>query len=82
MTVSAWEAFFFIVVLKIPLIYLAIVVWWAVRAVPDQPGGGDGATVVALTPCGWNDWKRTRSRRIGPRRPIGPSLRRARMALR
>lgn len=76
MTVSAWEAFFFIVVLKIPVIYLAGVVWWAVRAVPEQPGGGDGAAVPApLEPCGWDDWRRRRSRRVRPTRPLGPTLR-------
>ena len=79
MSVSAWEAFFFIVVLKIPVIYLAIVVWWAVRAVPERPEGGDGAPVLSLpvAPCGWDDWKRGRRRRR-PTRPAGPSRRRAR----
>jgi len=75
-TVSAWEAFFFIVVLKIPLIYLAVVVWWAVRAVPEPPEGGDGALVSnPSVPCGWDDWRRRRSRRR-PVRPL-PSLRRS-----
>ena len=64
MTVSAWEAIFMLVVLKIPLIYLGIVVWWAVRAEPEVAGGGDEIGVLApLTPCGWSDWKRGRSRR-------------------
>ena len=38
MTVSVWEAIFMLVVLKIPLIYLGTVVWWAVRAEPDAVG--------------------------------------------
>jgi len=74
MTISAWEAIFMLVVLKIPLIYLGTVVWWAVRAEPEIPGGGDEVGVLApVTPCGWVDWKRRRSRRPGlrPVRPVG-----------
>ena len=67
MSVSAWEAIFMLVVLKIPMIYLATVVWWAVRAVPDVPGAGEEIGVLTpLVPCGWNDWKRLRPRRMGP----------------
>jgi hypothetical protein len=68
---SAWEAIFMLVVLKIPMVYLAIVVWWAVRAEPEATDGGDEVRVLApLTPCGWNDWKRTRPQppRRGPAR--------------
>jgi hypothetical protein len=82
-TVSAWEAFFFIVVLKIPVVYLGIVVWWAVRAVPEQPGHGDGAAVLApIAPCGWDDWRRRRSSRARRGRPLGPSLRGSRAEVR
>ena len=28
---SVWEAIFMLVVLKIPIVYLVVVVWWAVR---------------------------------------------------
>jgi hypothetical protein len=64
-SVSAWEAIFMLVVLKIPMVYLAVVVWWAVRAEPE-PAGGDEASVLApLTPCGWNDWKKRRPKRPG-----------------
>jgi hypothetical protein len=70
-SVSVWEAIFMLVVLKIPVIYLAIVVWWAVRAEPRASGGGDEVGVLApLTPCGWNEWKRARPHT--PRRgPVG-----------
>ena len=53
-----------LVILKIPLVYLGVVVWWAVRAEPDSSGGGDEAGVRAapLTPCNWDDWRRSRSR--------------------
>jgi hypothetical protein len=79
-SVSAWEAFFFVVVLKIPVIYLAAVVWWAVRAVPEHPEGGDGAAILSVPsrPCGWDDWKRSRPGRRRPVRPVNPSRRRAR----
>lgn len=62
-----------LVVLKIPVVYLAGVVWWAVRAQPEVPGSADEAGALApLTPCGWDDWKRRRPRRPGWR-PIRPS---------
>jgi hypothetical protein len=73
---SAWEGIFMLLVLKIPLIYLAAVVWWAIRAEPatDDGSGGDGA-LVSLSPCGWEDWKRGRRGRGGGRgrRPIRPN---------
>ncbi len=71
-----------LLVLKLPVLYLAAVVWWAVRAQPETPGaGGDEADVLApLTPCGWSDWKSRRVRRVG-RRPVRPSGRRARARL-
>lgn len=82
MTVSVWEALFFIVVLKIPVIYLAAVVWWAVRAVPETPEGGDGAAVLSpAAPCGWDDRRRRRSPRLRPVRP-NPSPRGARAVAR
>ena len=35
MSVSAWEFVFMMLVLKLPILYLIGVVWWAVRAAPD-----------------------------------------------
>lgn len=73
MSVSVWEAVFMLVILKIPMVYLAVVVWWAVRAEPDAATGGDEAGVAApLVPCGWNDWKRRRQTR--PRGPFPSPL--------
>jgi hypothetical protein len=78
---SAWEAFFFVVVLKIPVIYLAVVVWWAVRAVPEPEGGDEAGVLTApVAPCGWDDWKRRRPGRRRPGRPVSPPRRRARVA--
>jgi hypothetical protein len=79
MSISAWEAVFMLVVLKIPMVYLAAVVWWAVRAEPHVGGGSDEVgVVVPLVPCGWDDWKRRR--RVRPRRrtPNLPSSSRSR----
>ena len=41
MNVSVWEAIFMLLVLKIPVIYLSVVVWYAVRAEPEpEPAVG------------------------------------------
>ena len=72
MTISVWEAFFMLVILKIPLLYLGAVVWWAVRAEPGSTGGGEEVGVPApLTPCGWDEWRRRRARPRG-RGPLQP----------
>ena len=39
-----WELIFLMVILKIPIAYLCLVVYWAVKAEP-QPEGGDGVLV-------------------------------------
>jgi hypothetical protein len=72
MSVSVWEAVFMLLVLKIPMVYLGVVVWWAVRAEPETTGGDEVAVLAPLVPCGWEDWKRRRPSR-GGRRPIRPS---------
>jgi hypothetical protein len=73
---SVWEIVFMLLILKIPVVYLSVVVWWAVRAEPEHGVGGDELGVLApLTPCGWDDWRRRRAKR--PRtRPFGPTGRR------
>jgi hypothetical protein len=68
--VSAWEAIFMLVVLKIPMVYLAVVVWWAIRAEPvsgieDDPGSAP----VPLVPCDWNE---RRQGYFGRRRGLRP----------
>jgi hypothetical protein len=71
--VSVWEAIFMLVVLKIPLVYLGIVVWWAIRAEPLPDDGPEPVRVlVPLTPCDWNESRRRRSSRFAGRRPIRP----------
>jgi len=70
-----------LVILKIPLVYLAVVVWWAIRAEPAPENGTESvAALVPLTPCGWDDWRRRRySARFSKRpfRPLGRPSRRA-----
>jgi hypothetical protein len=68
---SVWEIVFLMVILKIPIVYLCWVVWWAVRSTP-RPEEGAAVTVVAQPdpPSG-----RTRAPR-GPRPgPHGGPLR-------
>jgi hypothetical protein len=71
-----WETVFFLVVLKIPVVYLACVVWWAIRA---QPDGAEPAVVqtVSDTPLGGPGLgagrrapRRPRSGRPHGRRPV------------
>jgi hypothetical protein len=77
---SAWEAIFLLLVLKIPLVYLGLVVWWAIRAgpTPDEGGQGSVGVLVPLTPCGWDEWRSRRATVRIPRpfRPVGPHARR------
>ena len=75
---SVWEAIFLLVVLKIPMIYLLVVVWYAVRAEPEPAAGGgaESGVLAPLTPSDWEDWKRRRSRPYGFRpRPSRPRVR-------
>jgi hypothetical protein len=72
---SVWEAIFFLLALKIPLVFVGIVVWRAVRAVPEEDGSG-GAEVrapVTDTPPGGG----LRPPRRPSRRPPGRSPRRS-----
>jgi hypothetical protein len=70
---AAWEGIFLLLILKIPLIYLCAVVWWAIRAEPTAESGfGDGGAPVSLSPCGWDDWKRGRGGGRGGR-PVRPN---------
>ncbi|MGH3133186.1 MAG: hypothetical protein ACRDNY_05515 [Gaiellaceae bacterium] len=73
MPVSVWEAIFMLLVLKIPMVYLAAVVWWAVHAEAGTGEGGDTVhSYVPLTPCGWDDRRRRRASRRASRRPLRP----------
>ena len=58
-----WEIIFMVVILKIPLIYVCWVVWWAIKAEPEvgHEGGTEGIN--------WKPWQKPpgpRPRRGGP----------------
>ena len=61
-----------LVILKIPVVYLGAVVWWAIRAEP-QPLEGAGRPAVPVPaapssePCEWR-----RRRLAARRRPVRP----------
>jgi hypothetical protein len=66
-----WEAIFLLLILKIPLVYLCCVVWWAIRAEPAPPEPLEPALVTApLEPdprAGWRFLRRS-ARPNQPRR--------------
>ena len=69
-----WLAIWMTVMLKIPAVYLAYVIWWAVKDPPEAEAGsaGEGIDGGGLEP----------PRRRGPRAPDpGPPPRPARLAL-
>ncbi len=62
------------VILKIPVVYLGCVVWWAIHAEPTPlEGAAKPAEIEPRTPWSW--WRRRAARR--PRRggPHGPGTR-------
>jgi hypothetical protein len=60
-----WEFVFLMVVLKIPIAYLCLVVYWAVKAEPPPPE--PARMQVVPEPHERGPWSR-RTRRPGPRR--------------
>lgn len=71
---SAWEVVFMLLVLKIPMVYLGVVLWYALRPEPASDGGDEVAGVLApVTPCGWSDWRDRRFAGARGRRPIRPT---------
>ena len=69
----AWELVFMLVILKIPIVYLCVVVWWAIKAEPSPPELAE-LTVVADTPPAGGPPRRRPARRR-PLRPHAPGLR-------
>ncbi|MGZ8783163.1 MAG: hypothetical protein ACXWZB_06660 [Gaiellaceae bacterium] len=62
-----WEVVFMLVILKIPVVYLCLVVWWAIRAEPEPlEGAGLLAAIEPRRPdCDWRG-RRADARRRGP----------------
>ncbi len=74
-----WEIIFMLLILKIPVVYLCVVVWYAIREQP-QPEEPVAVANVDDTPApgGGRRWTRGRvTRRFGP---VGPARRRGRAA--
>ena len=76
-----WEAIFMLIVLKIPLIYLGFVVWWAIRAEPRPEEPAALVPAITDTPPG-TEPQLPRGHRRRPSRPLrdgsGPARRPAR----
>jgi len=63
-----------LVILKIPVVYLCAVVWWAIRAEPPRPFEA-AAVRSSLDPPPTCDWcRRHGPRRLGPRGGHGGRL--------
>jgi hypothetical protein len=54
-----WELVFMLVILKIPVVYLCVVVWWAIKAEPEPLERA--ARLAPLPPEPSCDWRRRRS---------------------
>jgi hypothetical protein len=67
----AWEIIFMLVILKIPIVYIAVVIWWAIRAEPE-PGDFAGVAVLADTPSPDSSPRRRRPKGRRPVRPHTP----------
>ena len=59
-----WEIIFMVLILKIPMVYVCWVIWWAIKAEPVI--GAEGEPAHSMN---WQPWRRTdgpRPRRGGP----------------
>jgi hypothetical protein len=67
---TLWELVFLMVILKIPIVYLCYVVWYAIKSEPRGRGGPAGVRELPEPPSPGYDRFRRRSRRR-PKRPHG-----------
>jgi len=69
MSTAAWELIFMMLVLKLPILYLIGVLWWAIRSTPDPYAPAALVPAVPASPrepaapCTW----RARHRPLHPR---------------
>jgi hypothetical protein len=71
---SLWELIFLMVILKIPIVYLCYVVWYAIKAEPRRGRGGPAAVREAPEgPWSGPGGLRRRPRRRPPRPHGGPA---------
>jgi hypothetical protein len=68
-----WELIFLMVIMKIPIVYLCWVVYWAIKAKP-LPEEGAALQPVPVAPRPWTGPGRS-SRRVRPPRPHGSPTR-------
>jgi hypothetical protein len=62
-----WELIWMLLILKIPVVYLCAVVWWAVRAKPAPLEPALKAVSADVDPRpGWSFSRRPRGARPGP----------------
>jgi hypothetical protein len=79
-----WEFIFMMLILKIPIVYLCLVVYWAVKSEPRPP---EPALLAAVPPepeprAPWRPPDRPRRRRPGPHgSPVRGFARTSRAAL-
>ncbi len=69
---GVWELVFLMVILKIPIVYLCGVIWYAIKAKP-VPGAGAGITAQIGPEPGPTGWHRLHPRRFGGRPHGGPT---------
>jgi hypothetical protein len=73
-----WEIVFMLLILKIPIVYLCVVVWYAIREEPAPTDPAAPVRVADTPPSGGTPYRSRRggarlSRRPSPtRRPGGP----------
>jgi hypothetical protein len=71
MSSAAWELVFLMLIMKIPIVYLCVVVWYAIKAEPRPP---EGAARLAPSPdpalngSAWRRSRRPQPFRGGPQR--------------
>lgn len=70
---SVWELVFLMVILKIPIVYLGLVVVYAIRAEPAPEEGAAVAVALGSDDSGSDRAARSRPRRFRPRPHGGPS---------
>ncbi|MBV8258214.1 MAG: hypothetical protein JOZ56_06965 [Actinobacteria bacterium] len=67
---SLWEIVFLMVILKIPIVYLCTIVYYAIKAEPRR-GRGTAVGVRVGPEDQGPGWSRRTPRRLPPRRPHG-----------
>jgi hypothetical protein len=69
---SIWELVFLMLILKIPIVYLCTVVYYAIKAEP-RPSAGAGVNAELGPDDPDSGWKRRRRRGLRPRPHGGPA---------